>query len=96
MSPAEGRALDRLDAHERVCAERMIRIDESLDAIKLTLGKHDDRFDGINKAAWGVAGALGLLALGLFGWLFVQVYPPPHITSTVFNAPVHVTSGARP
>ncbi len=79
--------LGRLATHEKVCAERYGRIDESLIRLekahealvadqKALAERVDRRFDSINKSAWGVAGALALLAASLLAYLFVHVWPP--------------------
>lgn len=72
-------ALARIEAHEEVCAERMKRIDETLAGIKATLEGHE-------KIAWSLVGALGLLAIGLIGFLFMAVYGPHTVPPGGLNA----------
>ena len=69
-----------IEAHERVCTERMERIDGTLGRIEETLKDHAHRFDRINLAAWSVAGTLGVLAMSVIAFLLLQVWPPPHPT----------------
>lgn len=62
--------MNRIDSHEKICAERYRRIDEKLDA--LTKGQ-----EGLAKGAWG-------LLIAICAWLALQVYDglkdhdPPH------------------
>ena len=48
----------------------------SLGEIEAALGAHELKFDKLNTAAWSVAGTLGLLAVSIIAYLFVQVWPP--------------------
>jgi hypothetical protein len=90
-----------ISAHERECALRYAGLDAALTDIKSTLAQDREALAAerskLGTIVWSMIGSVALLAAGIIGWLFVQLYTlePLRVQSSVRTV-VEQTTSAPP
>ena len=82
LRPTAADAWNRIDKHEEVCAERYKNLDRGQTDLKNLLEGHitltGTKFDSLSNAVTRFAIAIGVMGLGLIGFLLRLVIPSLH------------------